>query len=263
MSTIGEPDPDLITITDPAAPAPPPAPRRTPAKSVFTAEDIERARQEEKDKVYGRLTKAEEALQRMETERQAFEQERAEAEKARKQAEKEAEKVRKLAEDEDKSAKQLLAEAQADWEFKLQEERSNRERLEAILLKERESQDLQMYLSQQMVAVAEGTDEYPDGIVPQMRRFVAGNSKEEIDASIRAAQEATAELLGEIRSRSNGQRAQQPTSRVTSPPVGPMELTETGVRQLSAQDIKDMTPAEYAAIAPQLREAASRMYHGR
>jgi hypothetical protein len=99
------PAPDAVTIDVPAEPPAAPDTPPAPGDDVFTQADvqaaIEKARQQEKDKLYGRLGKMEETLTQYETAQQA-----ADAERAAQQAEADAE--RKRLEEDELTAKELL-----------------------------------------------------------------------------------------------------------------------------------------------------------
>src|SRR5437660_5876708 len=102
---------------------PPPPPKgsgpeatTTPGKAdnnhstkTFTAEDIEKARKEEKDKLY-------KSIEDMKGQLAAITQEKAEREKAAKEAEKQAAQAAKAKAEEELSAKELLAKKEAEWE---------------------------------------------------------------------------------------------------------------------------------------------------
>lgn len=243
-----------ITVPVPAPPPAPPAPNGN-APQMFTAEDLENARKQEKDKLYDRITKAEEALKGFAKER---DERLASEEKARKEAEAAAEAERQK----NLSFEQRLAEAQTDWESKfvgMQQEVAQRD---ALLQREREFQSLQMYRQRRL-------EEEAENIIPELHGWVMGNSEEEIEASISRAQETTASILGQITQAQQHQQAAQQQMRqqskgvgVTAPPVGPME-NQSGQETFTASDIANMNMSDYMKHRDRLLEAASQQFRGR
>lgn len=232
------------------------APTDAPVESRFTADDIQKARQEEKDKVYSRLEQ--EAAQRKALEDQVAEllksqKEREDAEAAARAA---AEDQAKRKAEEEMSAKDLLAqreqelnfrlaETQSEWEQKFAQMQQEREQERAILQKEKELADLRAYTQQRVADEA-------DNIAPQLRDFISGNSREEIEQSIDRVKAKSQEIANAAREAFQQARASQRGVAPTGyAPVGPME-TEGGTRQYSAQDIQQMDMAEYAKLRQQI-----------
>lgn len=237
-------------VDDPANPVTP-APVQPPVvgqgESFFTKADVdaavEKARQQEKEKLYGRIDTLQTKFTTWEQEREA---ERAAAEEARKQAEADA----RSKEEENLSAKELLARKEQEWQSQLesvrqaQEERINtlqaeREQERALLEKEREFASLQAYTQSRLA-------EESDSIAPQFHDFISGRTQQEIDQAIEVAKAKSAEVASQVQAALQAARGQQRGASVTGfAPVGPMD-TEGGTRQFSAQDIANMDMAEYA-----------------
>lgn len=220
----------------------PPAPQRinqpdTSHDRVFTAADIEHARQQEKDKMYGRLNEMQETLRLLNEERE----QRTAAEQAR-QAELDAEAERQRREETD--LRSLLEERETALRTEIEAEREERARAVALLEKERQYSQLMDYRNQ-AVRAAE------DQILPELLDEVSGNTPEEIDASIARLVGKTESILNNVGAVVQTQRQSQPSARVTAPPVGPLE-TETGQQQFSAQDINAMSMADFAKYRGQL-----------
>jgi hypothetical protein len=232
---------------------PPDAPQTTPStpEPRFTEADLARVRQEEKDKVYGRLDQerqSREALERQVADLLKSQQDREAAEAAaRQQAEEEA---RRKAEEE-LSAKDLLAQREQEfnsrladatqtWEQKFQQMQQEREQERALLEKDKELANLQAYTQRRVTEEA-------DNIAPQLLEFVTGNSTAEIDASIERVKAKSNEIA--LAAAEAIQAQQQTQRRGVSPtgyaPTGPMEI-QGGQRQYSAEDIKNMSMQEYA-----------------
>lgn len=233
---------------DPSNPVPPPADPPNPDLK-FTVEDIEKARKEEKDKVY-------KALEAERTKREAFEQQLAEladATKAREKAEAEALQkaeadakakqeaemsARDLAEQRAREAQQALETAQANWEKQFQDLQAERAQERALLDKERELAQLQSYTQTRI-------SQEQSNLAPELIEFISGSTPEEVDASIERVKAKSVEIMEAARAAFQQQRNQMPgvspTGYGTS---GPMELGDT-TKQYSAEDIKNMTVQEY------------------
>ena len=79
--------------------------------------------------------------------------------------------------------------------------------------------------------------------------LVAGNTPEEIEASVEILRQRSAAIISSI------QQATQPSrvkgAAVTSPSVGPME-TQTEYQSLNADDIRNMTMDQYVKMRDRL-----------
>lgn len=210
-----------------------------PNVNLFTAEAMEEARRQERNKLNSRVQTEKEkaaALSKELEELRAF-REQADADalakvksderKARKEAEK------------DMTAKEILEQRERDWERQREQDRNEltqqleamrreREQEKAQLKLEREVLDLQNYAT---TAVSKALNEKT--IAPQFARFINGTSKEVIDQQIVDAMEATAEIVAEV---AGQQAAVQPAPRrgvsVNNGPssIGSMtEVTEEAV----------------------------------
>lgn len=247
---------DGTTITIPATPAPaepePAAPPASQNSRFFTEEDIEAARKQEKDKLYGKVDKLQQQLDLFNQEREAAlkeAQERAEAEAKAVREREEAEMSAKdlLTKKEDEWNSQLNS-VQEEWEKKFNALQAESEAKEALLEAERKFQELESYKSRRI-------QEAQDDIAPQLVRFIKGNSEEEIEASISDAIASTHAIMEEV-------QASLPQRPRTIPatggaPSGPLE-NATEQQTFTAAQIAAMSPAEYAQHRVSLLAAASR-----
>jgi hypothetical protein len=249
-----EPTGDTITIpaTSTNDATPPVTPKRTPRPpKTFTEEEVEAIRQEEKQKLYARLGRVDELeatvaeLTKQETDRQ----------KAAEKAQKDAERAAKKKEEEEMELRDLLERKDQEWTARLDQEKIEREKILAILDQERKHASLQQYLSQKMMDEAEY-------IMPELHYTVGGNTPEEIDQSVERAKQTTAAIVQNINARMQGNNASRPAPGVTAPPVGPSEMVPTN-RTLTADDLKQMTPEEYAQNREALLREAGRSYRAR
>lgn len=234
VTTAPAPDASTVSVPVPAEPAPA-APDRGSSNgdSVFTAADIAAARQQEKDKLYGRIDKMQEQVQTLAQERE----ERAAAEaEAQRQAE-EAERKRVEAETD---VRTLLEQKEAEWKQQLDALRAEREQEQAIFAKEREHQALVDYRKDSIAANV-------DNILPELLDYVTGDNPQEIDASIARLVERSDSIMKNtqdaLQSTRRDQRGTQPTGQPSA--AGPLD-NQTANREFSAADIAAMSPTEYA-----------------
>lgn len=218
----------------------------------FSAEDIERIRKEEKDKLYPQLAKVSELEQRLKT----FEEERAASQKTKEQQESEEHERTEAARREEMSAKELVEETRREWETRFNEERARREQQEALLERERQFTTLMQHRTKRLAE--EGED-----IIPQLRDLVTGSTPEEIDASISSLKERSSAIFQDVQQAQQGIRAAMPGVRPTAPTIGPMEQNEESQQTYSAEDIRARDMTWYIQNRDKLLPAASRAYHDR
>ena len=223
---------------------------------TFTEDDVEKIRQQEKDKLYkrledsdGRVKALEEQLTTLSTESDETRSEAARLAKAESDA------LRRR-EEEELSAKELitlretefdekLKTVETEWEGRLAKIEEERASQEAMLEKERRYRELETYLGRRMV-------EEEEFIIPELRDLASGTTEEEIDNSIAILKDRSSAILESI------QQSAQPSglrgSPVTAPPVGPME-THSEQQTLTAEDIRDMPMEQYSQMRDRLLKA--------
>lgn len=223
---------------------------------TFTEEDVERIRQQEKDKLYKRLEDSDGRVKTLEDQLSVLSHESDEnRSEAARLAKAESDALRKR-EEEELSAKELIVKretefdeklkiVETEWEGRLAKIEEERATQEAMLEKERRYRELETYLGRRMVE----EEEY---IIPELRDLAAGTTEEEIDNSLAILRERSSAILESI------QQSAQPSglrgSSVTAPPVGPME-TQTEQQTLSAEDIRDMPMEQYMQMRDRLLKA--------
>lgn len=222
----------------------------------FTAADIEEARRQEKDKVYGRLDSVAEQNKVLQQQIQALLDEQNARKEAEEAARREAEEAARRAAEAELSTTELLAQRQreyderlqqqaSDWERKFEQMAQERAQEAAILEKEREMAALAAY-TQQRLAQEQGN------IAPQLLDFIDGNTPAEVDAAIEKAKAKSAEIIAAIQEQQVQQRAQQRGVAPTGySAAGPMEV-EGGTRTYSDEDIRAMSVQEYAKFRQQV-----------
>jgi hypothetical protein len=227
---------------------------------LFSEDEVEGIRKQEKDKMYKRLEEADVRVKSMEEQMALIAKER---EEARKQAEalskKESEILRQREIDE-LSAKELLLKQEDDfnqrintveqeWQARLETIEAQRQAQEALLDKERQMQALTHYRNNRLQAEQES-------IIPELIDLVSGNNEDEIEQSIAVLRERSSAIIESIQQATQQQQGRLRGAPVTAPPVGPME-TQTEYQQLSADDIRNMSMDQYSKMRDRLLNARS------
>lgn len=243
------PQPPEPTLTVPITPPPPEPPGRQPRAGsdpqTFTQEDIDRIRTEER----ARYTKEMERADTLDAELARYRQAEDDRVKAEAKAQRDADRAKKKQEEDEMELRDLITRKDQEWEQRLAEERAEREKAFAMLEQERRHAGLQTYLAQRMAEVG-------DTITPELRDLVAGNTPEEIDASIQLLVEKSNLIKTNVMDGFRQVNAARPTVGVTAPPVGPMETSQT-TRTYTADELKALSAEDYAAQREDLLRAAS------
>ena len=217
-------------------------------------EAIQKARAQEKAKLYPQLEKLQEelsSLRQKEQEREAKEADRA---AKRKQRETEAAEERKKQEEAELEVRDLLAKKEKEWQSQIEAERLEREKAFALLEREREFQELQQYRQQRVEAEREN-------IIPTLIDLVGGNSKDEVEQSILSLKQKTAQILDDVASAKSQSRKDMVGTRVTVPASGPLD-NDSDPRSYSPDDVKNMSLADYAKNRQRLLGGANNSGQG-
>ena len=201
-------------------------------------EAIQKARAQEKAKLYPQVEKLQEelALLRKEREeRQALEAERTAKRQAR-ESERAAE--RKKQEESELEVRDLLVKKEQEWATKLEAERKEREKAFALLEREREFQDLQQFRSQRM-------EQERESIIPELVDLISGNSRDEIEQSIAGLKERSAKIFDSVAQVAQQSRKEMSGTRITVPANGPLDNNSDSAT-LTPDSISNMSMAEYA-----------------
>jgi hypothetical protein len=220
----------------------------TQVQTGFTAEDIAKARKQEKDKVYSTIEKMQQTIslfEQREAERLALESQR-EAERQARKAEREAEKRAK--EEEEMSVKELLRTKEQEWQAKLEQERLEREKAFTLLQKEQEYNELKEYRNTRV-------QQERDNIMPELLDLINGNSKDEIEQSILGLKERTAKILESVTQAQQQSRKEMVGARVTAPASGPLD--NDSVSNSLPGDISNMSMADYIKNRDKLLRSGS------
>jgi len=240
-------------------PITPPAPVEQPA-ARFTAEDIEKARTQEKDKVYATLESWEEKFaEQGRTLADLLKDKDVAVTDAAAKATKEAEEAAAKRWEENDS-KTLVADVRAEFENKLAAMAEQNALERETFAKERSFTELRDYAQAKVSEAVEANE-----IAPELVGYVSGNNTQEIDASLVRVKATTESLLASIAA-ATAPPVPPVTPRGVSPtgyaPVGPMD-GDSSHKTYTAQDIQNMSIEEYTANRQALLGAAVKSGHDR
>jgi len=244
---------DEITIDVPVPPQEAPAPQevqasKTDNSKLFTPDEVEAIRRQEKDKLYDKISKLQEQVEIFNHER--TEQQRLAQDAAAKEAEE-----RRLREEEEMSAKELMTRkedefqqqintVQQEWEQKFTALQHEAEAQKALLEQERRFQEIESFKSRRIA-------EEQDNIMPELLDFVRGNSEDEIESAIFAVKERTSAIMENIQQAMPQRQNLRGVPATGSTPIGPLEnMTEQ--QTLTSADIANMTMEQYAQVRDRL-----------
>jgi len=203
--------------------------------SVYTVDDLAKAREQEKSKLYPQLEKMREELSSLRKEKEEEAARRAQLEAA-KQAEELS--IQKAKEEEELSFKDLLKKKEQEFQSQLEAERLERERAFALLDQERKFQEITNYRSSRV-------EQERDNIVPELIDLVDGNTADEIEQSIAMLKEKSARILSSAQQAMQSARQQMAGTRITNPAAGPLD-NDSDQKTYSPDSIREMSLADYA-----------------
>lgn len=215
----------------------------------FTADDVAKARAQEKQKLYPQVEKLQEelaSLRQKEAEREAKEAERKAARTAR---EAEAAAERKKQEEAELEVRDLLSKKEQEWQAQLEAERLEREKAFALLDQERKFQELSTFRQQRL-------EQERNEIVPELIDLISGNTKDEIENSIADLKARSAKIFENVAAASQQTRKDMVGARVTAPASGPLD-NDSAQSSFSPERIAAMSQAEYAQHRSKLLGSAS------
>jgi hypothetical protein len=203
--------------------------------SVYTVDDLAKAREQEKSKLYPQLEKMREELSSLRKEKEEEAARRTQLETA-KQAEELS--IQKAKEEEELSFKDLLKKKEQEFQSQLEAERLERERAFALLDQERKFQEVTNYRSSRV-------EQERDNIVPELIDLVDGNTADEIEQSIAMLKEKSARILSSAQQAMQSARQQMAGTRITNPAAGPLD-NDSDQKTYSPDSIREMSLADYA-----------------
>jgi flagellar biosynthesis GTPase FlhF len=214
------------------------APATETTAARFTAEDLQKVREQEKNKLYSELEKTRQEAEALRKEKEEREAKDAERREARRQREAEAEAERKRKEEEEMDTRALLARKEQEFQDQLAAERAERERAFALLEKEREFQQLQQYKNQLIEANREN-------IVPELLDLVSGNTPDELQHSIAVLTEKSNKIFEAAAGVAQQSRQNLAGTRVTVPANGPLDINSDHQQINSPEGLRDLSMADY------------------
>lgn len=240
-ATIESPNPENGAQSP--APSPTAFAHGASGERTFSAEDIAKARKEEKDKLYSEITSLKDQWAQAQKTLKDIEDQKAQELAAVEQTKREKDAAANAKKEEEMSAKALLEkklqETNDTWESRFTQLQTEREQERALLAKEREYNELVEYRNAQLQTNA-------DDIAPQFHNFIVGESREQIDNAIAQAKAATQSIFDEVAAARQQQTSQMrgvaPTGYTA---LGPLEGSMSQ-KTYTPADINNMSMAEYA-----------------
>jgi len=197
----------------------------------YTEEDLRKVREQEKSKLYPQIEKLKEELDFIKKEKETEA-----AAKAAKEAEK-AEEAKKRQEEE-LEVRDLLKVKEQEFAAQLEAERQEREKAFALLDAERKYSELQNYRGARL-------EQERDNIIPELIDLIAGDTPDEIEASIAGLKERSSRILESAQQAMSSARREMAGSRVTVPASGPLD-TNSEQQTFTAEQIASMSMSEFA-----------------
>lgn len=215
---------------------------------MFTEAEVQKFRKDEKDKVYGELQQTQSELadiRKAQAEREKAEaavaKQAAEDAKAAREAEMDA---KKLIESRDAEWNSRFEQSNKQWEDRFAQINTEREQERALADKEREFHKFVGYRNERLQAER-------DNIAPELIDLVTGNTPDELEASITRLKEKSEQIAQSVQQYAQQTRAgQRGVSSASFPAVGPDTDNPAG-KQITAEDIANMSIEQYAQFRQQ------------
>lgn len=236
--------------TPPGEPVNPPVPQapvlpQPPAQQYFTTEQLEAARQQEKDKLYGKLSAQETQLNEFKTALEELNKDKAarEAEAQKLAADKTA--LENKAAEEKLTVTELMEKREREFAERQAAFEADMITQQTLLKKETEFVQLSGYIQGR---VQEELAKFT--IAPEFVDLINGENREQVEASINRMQQKTASIVaGKTGNPAAGQApGTPPVPQGVSPtgfaPAGPLD-TLSGTKTPSAEEIKAMSFDQY------------------
>jgi hypothetical protein len=210
----------------------------------WTDEDLERVRQQEKDKLYGRIDEVQQQLRQIQADR---EQEQAE----RQRLADEAAEAQRLREESEMEVRDLLARKETEWQSQLSKLEQRYDADRAVFEKERAFAQVQEYRRDRI-------EQEQEFILPELRDLISGDTPEAIDASINVMKARSEQIFTNMAAATQQPQIPfQPRGAApTAPPVGPMEQMPS-YESLTPDDIRNMDMETYKRYRGQLLQATN------
>lgn len=215
-----------------------------PVSKTFTesevADALAKVRKEEKDKLYSEISSLKDQFSKIQQSAVDAQKERDDAAAEAQRIQREKDEAIRLKQEEELSAKQLL-------DQRLKETNDSWESRFTQLQQERDNEKALMNKEREYNELVDyrnkRLNELANDIAPEFHDFVTGNTVEQIDAAIERAKVGTQSIWNQVQ-----QVTKQTTPRGVSPTgysaFGPLD-NAAGTQTFTAEDINNMTMAEY------------------
>jgi len=226
------------------------APAPTPSEvSVYSADDMAKAREQEKSKLYPQMEKMKEELSRLSKEREEANAKEVEREKRLTDEAVAREAQKKVEEESELSFKDLLKKKEEEFRSQLDNERLERERAFALLDQERKFQELSNYRQGRL-------EQERDNIIPELIDLIEGSTQDEVEQSIATLKDKSTRILNSAQQAMQSARQQMSGTRITSPASGPLD-NDSEQNSFTPEAIRDMTMSDYAKQRARLLGSAA------
>lgn len=225
----------------------PPAPPEQPPARTYTEEDIQRVRQEEKEKLYKRIENQNKQVKDIQTQLAQIQEAEAQRQAALEEQRKAAEEAQRKAHEDELSAKELIAVKEKEWQAQLAKIEQERQNERVMLDKEREFAQLQAFINKRVTE-----EQQAQTIAPELLDLVNGNSPEDVERSIVTLREKTQAILSNVQAAQNVAQSQvRGVSTAGYSTAGPMD-NESAQRQITHEELQSMPMSEWAKIRGQV-----------
>ena len=208
--------------------------------SFFTRDDllaaIEKARSEEKSKLYGRIEKQDSRMETLAAELESLRKDRDARQAQEAEVKKAADAAAAKAAEAELDAKALIEKRTAEFQAQLAAQQAELDRRDALLQKEREFSELRAY-AQDVVSSKR------DEILPELLDYITGDTREAIDASVANAIAKTRRIMEDVMQTQTELRRQAQGVSVAAPISS---LEGDAPQELTAEDIQAMSFGQYA-----------------
>jgi DNA repair exonuclease SbcCD ATPase subunit len=223
------PQPIVITNNPPAPPA---------DQQYFTAAQLEAMRQQEKDKVYDRIQRAEEQANAFKTQLEELQAEKKARDDEAAKTKADADAAAQKAAEDKMTAAELIAQREKELLDRQEQFEKQIAAKQALLEKEQQFLALQSYTQRRV-----NEEVAQDNIAPEFLDYILGNTEAEIEASITKAKEKTASIA---EAKAGGLPRSPGVSPTGFGPTGPIDALQ-GQQQFTPEQIANMNMDEYAA----------------
>lgn len=214
-----------------------------PAGQYFTADQLEAARQQEKDKLYKSIEGLKAQVDGFKTEVDTLRTEREAAQAAKAAADQAAADAARKESESRMSVQELIAAKEKEWGDRFSAQNEEIERTKILMQHEREYQSLRAYIQRRVaeeIAAATIADEFLD--------YIDGNNEAEVEAAITKAKDKTASIVAIMQGQTPPARSvPQGVSPTGNSPSGPLDNL-VGQKQYSLDELKSMGREEYKAF---------------